>query len=246
MKNKWLTFTKGWTCNGTIKQMKSLRKPTLLQAVIFIGAWIPLVQIGYLYFSGGLGVNPIQALEQRTGRTAITILILSLAATPVSILTGWREPVKRNRALGLYAFMYASIHLTIFLWLDYGFDFGQILDILVEKYYIIFGFFTFLILLSLALTSFDSSKRWLKKNWKRLHKFVYLAGILAVIHYALSKKGNIFTLQGDILRPFIYGLIVVLLLVMRIKPVKNFIQTQRKKMASWFATRRQFKANIIA
>jgi methionine sulfoxide reductase heme-binding subunit len=226
--------------------MKSLRKPTLLQVAIFIGAWIPLIHIIYLYFSGGLGVNPIQALEQRTGRVTITILVLSLAATPVSILTGWREPVKRNRALGLYAFMYACIHLTIFLWLDYGFDFGQIFEILIEKYYIIFGFFTFLILLSLAVTSFDSSKRWLKKNWKKLHKFVYLAGILAVLHYALSKKGNIFTLQGDIVRPFVYGIIVILLLMLRYKPIKNFVQTQRKKTASWFASRKQLKENPTA
>jgi sulfoxide reductase heme-binding subunit YedZ len=226
--------------------MKSIKKPTLLQVVIFIGVWIPLIQIAYLYFSGGLGVNPIQELEQRTGRVTITILVLSLAATPISILTGWREPVKRNRALGLYAFMYACIHLTIFLWLDYGFDFGQIFEILVEKYYIIFGFFTFLILLSLALTSFDSSKRWLKKNWKKLHRFVYLAGILAVLHYALSKKGNIFTLQGDIVRPFVYGIIVILLLLIRVKPIKKFLQTQQKKISSWFNARKQINVNPTA
>jgi sulfoxide reductase heme-binding subunit YedZ len=226
--------------------MKSIKKPTLLQVVIFIGVWIPLIQIAYLYFSGGLGVNPIQELEQRTGRVTITILVLSLAATPISILTGWREQVKRNRALGLYAFMYACIHLTIFLWLDYGFDFGQIFEILVEKYYIIFGFFTFLILLSLALTSFDSSKRWLKKNWKKLHRFVYLAGILAVLHYALSKKGNIFTLQGDIVRPFVYGIIVILLLLIRVKPIKKFLQTQQKKISSWFNARKQINVNPTA
>ena len=226
--------------------MKSIKKPTLLQVVIFIGVWIPLIQIAYLYFSGGLGVNPIQELEQRTGRVTITILVLSLAATPISILTGWREPVKRNRALGLYAFMYACIHLTIFLWLDYGFDYGQIFEILVEKYYIIFGFFTFLILLSLALTSFDSSKRWLKKNWKKLHRFVYLAGILAVLHYALSKKGNIFTLQGDIVRPFVYGIIVILLLLIRVKPIKKFLQTQQKKISSWFNARKQINVNPTA
>ena len=226
--------------------MKSIKKPTLLQVVIFIGVWIPLIQIAYLYFSGGLGVNPIQELEQRTGRVTITILVLSLAATPISILTGWREPVKRNRALGLYAFMYACVHLTIFLWLDYGFDFGQIFEILVEKYYIIFGFFTFLILLSLALTSFDSSKRWLKKNWKKLHRFVYLAGILAVLHYALSKKGNIFTLQGDIVRPFVYGIIVILLLLIRVKPIKKFLQTQQKKISSWFNARKQINVNPTA
>jgi len=226
--------------------MTKIKKPTLLQTAIFIGAWIPLIQIAYLYFSGGLGVNPIQELEQRTGRVTITILVLSLAATPISILTGWREPVKRNRALGLYAFMYACVHLTIFLWLDYGFDFGQIFEILVEKYYIIFGFFTFLILLSLALTSFDSSKRWLKKNWKKLHRFVYLAGILAVLHYALSKKGNIFTLQGDIVRPFVYGIIVILLLLIRVKPIKKFLQTQQKKISSWFNARKQINVNPTA
>ncbi|MFC2063970.1 sulfite oxidase heme-binding subunit YedZ [Chloroflexota bacterium] len=221
--------------------MKTIKKPTLLQVIIFIGAWLPLIRIIYLYFNGGLGVNPIQDLEQRTGRIAITLLVISLAATPLNILTGWREISKRNRALGLYAFMYANIHVITFLWLDYGFDLGQILGILVEKYYIIFGTLTFLILLSLALTSFDSSKRWLKKNWKKLHKLVYYAGILVVIHYALAKKGDIFSLQGDVVRPFVYGIIVILLLLMRYKPIRSFIQTQRKKIVSTIKSRKQSK-----
>ena len=218
--------------------MKSLKKPTLLQVIIFVGAWLPLIRIGYLYFTGGLGVNPIQDLEQRTGRIAITLLVISLAATPLNILTGWREIVKRNRALGLYTFMYASIHVITFLWLDYGFNLGQILEILVEKYYIIFGTLTFLILLSLAATSFDSSKRWLKKNWKKLHKLVYYAGILVVVHYALAKKGDLFSLQGDVVRPFIYGIIVILLLLIRYKPIRKVIETQRKKIAAIFNSQR--------
>jgi len=206
-----------------------------------VGAWLPLIRIGYLYFTGGLGVNPIQDLEQRTGRIAITLLVISLAATPLNILTGWREIVKRNRALGLYTFMYASIHVITFLWLDYGFNFGQIFGILVEKYYIIFGTLTFLILLSLAVTSFDSSKRWLKKNWKKLHKLVYYAGLLVVVHYALAKKGDLFSLQGDIVRPLIYGIIVVLLLLIRYKPIRNMIQIQRKNVAVKINSQRQLK-----
>ena len=218
--------------------MKSLKKPTLLQVIIFVGAWLPLIRIVYLYFTGGLGVNPIQDLEQRTGRIAITLLVISLAATPLNILTGWREIVKRNRALGLYAFMYASIHVITFLWLDYAFNLGQIFGILVEKYYIIFGTLTFLILLSLAVTSFDSSKRWLKKNWKKLHKLVYYAGLLVVVHYALAKKGDLFSLQGDVVRPFIYGIIVVILLLIRYKPIRKMIETQRKKIVKRFNPQR--------
>ncbi|HCC78666.1 MAG: hypothetical protein A2X25_10130 [Chloroflexi bacterium GWB2_49_20] len=207
-----------------------LKNLTLLQVAIHLGAWLPLILLVVDFFSSRLSVNPIQDLEQRTGRTALTLLMLSLACTPLHSLFGWREVLKRRRTLGLYAFMVAVIHVSIFMFLDYGFNWHLILDAVMKKRFIILGAISFLVLLTLALTSFDASKRWLGKNWKRLHRLVYPGAVLVILHYAMSKKGDLFRLQGDIIRPFIYGLILLTLLIMRVGPIRKFIQTHRLQL----------------
>jgi sulfoxide reductase heme-binding subunit YedZ len=208
--------------------MKKLRY-TPLQIIMHIYAWSALARLVFDYFTGNLSINPIQDLEQRTGRAAITLLVLSLACTPLNTLFGWKELLKRRRALGLYAFMYVSIHVLIFLDLDYGLAWSLIIQSVVEKPYIIFGLITFLLLTPLAITSFDIWKKRLKKNWKRLHRTVYLIAPLAVLHFALSKKGDIFKLQGDIVRPLVYGLIVLILLILRIPRVRKFFASLRSQ-----------------
>ena len=100
--------------------MKLFKRYTPLQILIHLGAWFPLARLLFEAFTDGLTANPIQHIEQRTGRAAITLLFLSLAATPLNSLFGWRETIKRRRALGLYSFMYATIHVIIFADLDYG------------------------------------------------------------------------------------------------------------------------------
>ena len=195
---------------------------TPLQIIMHIYGWSALTHLVFDYFMGNLSVNPIQDLEQRTGRAAITLLVLSLMCTPLNTLFGWKELLKRRRALGLYSFMYATIHVLIFLDLDYGLAWSLIFQNIVEKPYIIFGVITFLLLVPLAVTSFDSWKIRLKKNWKRLHQTIYLIAPLAVLHFAISKKGDIFQLQGDIIRPLIYGLVVLVLLFLRIPRIRKF------------------------
>ena len=204
------------------KIMKKLRSYTPLQIIMHVYAWSALAHLVFDYFFGYLSVNPIQDLEQRTGRAAITLLVLSLMCTPLNTLFGWKELLKRRRALGLYAFMYATIHVLIYLDLDYGLAWSLIFQNIVEKPYIIFGVITFLLLVPLAVTSFDSWKIRLKKNWKRLHQTIYLIAPLAVLHFAISKKGDIFQLQGDIIRPLIYGLVVLVLLFLRIPRIRKF------------------------
>jgi len=208
--------------------MKKLRY-TPLQIIMHIYAWSALAHLLIDYFLDNLSVNPIQDLEQRTGRAAITLLVLSLLCTPLNTLFGWKEPLKRRRALGLYAFMYATIHVLIFLDLDYGLAWSVIIQTIFEKPYIIFGVITFLMLVPLAVTSFDTWKIRLKKNWKRLHKTIYLIAPLAVLHFALSKKGDIFQLQGDIVRPLIYGLVVLTLLALRYPLVRRSLVTFKNR-----------------
>jgi sulfoxide reductase heme-binding subunit YedZ len=169
-------------------------------------------------------------MEQRTGRHAATLLVLSLACTPLNTLFGWRELLKRRRALGLYAFMYATVHVIIFVDLDYGLAWSLILRTVFDKPYILVGMTSFLLLIPIALTSFDIWKVRLGKNWKRLHRVVYFIAPLVILHYAWSKKGNILTLQGDVARPFIYGLVLLVLLTFRIKPIRAFLASLRGRI----------------
>ena len=202
--------------------MKSFfKRYTPLQIAMHIYAWSALVILIFQFFTHNLTANPIQALEQRTGRHAITLLVLSLACTPHNTLFKWSELLKRRRALGLYAFMYATIHVLIFISLDYGIAWSTIVQTVFEKPYILVGATGFLLLVPLAFTSFDIWKKRLGKTWKRLHQLIYLIAPLIVLHYAWSKKGDFFALQGEIVRPLIYGLIVVLFLIMRISPVRR-------------------------
>jgi sulfoxide reductase heme-binding subunit YedZ len=192
-------------------------------------AWSALAHLLFDFAFGNLSPNPIQDLEQRTGLHAITLLVLSLLCTPLNTLFGWKEPLKRRRALGLYAFMYAAIHVLIFLDLDYGLAWSLILQSVFEKPYILVGAASFLMLIPLAVTSFDVWKVRLKKNWKRLHKMVYFIAPLVILHFAWSKKGSIFQLQGDVLRPLVYGLVVVLLLIVRIPAVRKALASFRSQ-----------------
>jgi sulfoxide reductase heme-binding subunit YedZ len=202
--------------------MKTTRY-TPLQIFIHIAAQYPVAKVIFDAFTGGLTANPIQDVEQRTGRAAVTLLLLSLACTPLNTLFGWREPLKRRRTLGLYAFLYATIHMLIFVNLDYGLSLPLILDAVTKKVFIIVGVIAFLLLLPLAITSFDIWKVRLGKNWKRLHRLVYLIAPLTILHFAWARKGDIFRLQGNILQPLIYGLILIGFLVLRVGPIRTWV-----------------------
>ena len=211
----------------TISRTKS--KTTWLQIIIHCLGWLPLVWICIEYFAGRLSVNPIQDIEQRLGHIAVYFLIASLACTPLNTLTGLREPLKRRRALGLYCFLYASLHVQTFIGLDYGFNLKLILGIVLKKPYAIVGLATFLLLLPLAVTSFRWWQKKMGRKWTSLHRLVYLAGVLDILHYAWARKGNLFTLSGDILQPLLWGLLLLLLLTLRIPPVRRWASNLRRK-----------------
>ena len=218
--------------------MKSLfKRYTPLQIAIHIYGWSALVRLIIDYFNHDLTANPIQAMEQRTGRHAITLLVLALACSPLNNIFGWRELIKRRRALGLYAFLYATLHVIIFIDLDYGLAWSLILQTIIQKPYIVVGVLTFLMLIPLAFTSFDIWKKRLGKNWKRLHQLVYLIAPLAVLHYAWGKKGDFFRLQGEIILPLIDAVIVILLLIMRIPQVRKALASVRGRIVVLFRRR---------
>jgi sulfoxide reductase heme-binding subunit YedZ len=198
-----------------------MKKYTPLQILIHLYAWSALARMIFDFFMGNLSANPIQDLEQRTGRHAITLLVLSLACTPLNTVFKWSEPIKRRRALGLYALTYATIHVIIFADLDYGLAWSLLFETVFQKPYVIVGALSFLLLIPLGLTSFDVWKKRLGKTWKRVHQLVYLIAPLVILHYAWSKKGDIFSLQGDVLRPALYGLIVAIFFALRIPLVRR-------------------------
>jgi sulfoxide reductase heme-binding subunit YedZ len=206
---------------------------TPLQIAIHLYVWGSLALIALYLFTGNLTANPLQDIQQRTGRLAITLLVLSLACTPMANITGWREPLKRSRALGLYGFMVAVIHILIFLDLDNGIAWNFFNQTVSEKPYILLGMAAFLLLIPLSITSFDIWKIRLGKRWKRLHQLVYLIVPIVVLHYALSVKGDIFRLEGNILSPLLYGLVVLLLLVLRLPFVRRFFTALRPRIRSW-------------
>jgi len=197
----------------------------LLKTAVHIGSLIPLLLLIWDFNQDGLGADPIRELTLRTGKAAIVLLLLSLSITPLKIWLGWKQLHPARKLFGLYAFLYVSLHLLIFVWLDYGLNLAFIQEALFEKYYALVGFAAFLILLPLAVTSTRWSMRKLGKNWTRLHRWVYLAGILAVLHYFLLVK-NAYT------SPALYGSLLLILLATRITPIKQAIMGWRRERAN--------------
>ena len=203
----------------------SFPKFSKLQILVHIGALIPILLLVVDWFNNNLTVNPIQALQLRTGKYALVLFILSLSCTPLNTVFGFRQALKVRRPLGLYAFFYASLHFLIFIGLDYQFDLYLILEATFEKRYALVGFIAGLILLALAITSTKGWKKRLGRTWTRLHKFVYLAGILVIVHY-------IWLVKSDIRIPLLYGAVVVTLLILRIPAVRRPVS--QLKQHHWF------------
>lgn len=205
------------------RQVAWLRKSlklTKFQVLVHVGSWAPLALLIADYFRNNLTVNPIQEVTFRTGKTALVLLVLSLACTPLNTVFKFRPALKVRRALGLYAFVYASLHFLIFVGLDYQFDLELIRGAIFEKRFALVGFAAFLILMPMAITSTKGWMRRLGKKWKRLHKLVYVAGLLVVVHY-------VWLVKSDIREPLIYGGLVVILLIARIPAVRRYLSNLR-------------------
>lgn len=195
-----------------------------LRVLVHIGALVPLAVIIWYAFTGHLTANPIQDVTFRTGKTALILLLLSLLCTPLNILFGLKAVLPLRRPLGLYAFFYVCLHLFIFAVLDYGLDLQLIQQVIVEKRYVLVGFAAFLLLLPLALTSTKGWMRRLGKRWKPLHRLVYLAALLVIIHF-------IWLVKADIREPLLYGAILLVLLALRLAPVRRALTNLRYRLA---------------
>ena len=204
---------------------------TPLQIATHIGAFIPLALMGWAFWQGSTSLlfNPFQDITFRTGKAALILLLLSLACTPLNILFGWRQIIPLRKPLGNYAFMYGVMHFVVFIvdngYVESSISWLAVYEATFEKLFALAGFGAFIILLPLALTSNQWAMRTLKRNWKRLHQLVYLAGILAIAHF-------VWLVKSDIREPLIYGAILAILLIVRIPPVRKQIVTKRQQMSA--------------
>jgi sulfoxide reductase heme-binding subunit YedZ len=202
-----------------------------LQILTHAGALWPLAQLVWDHWQNSFIVDPVRETMTRTGHAALGLLLLSLACTPIHTLFGFKQVLRVRRALGLYAFMYAGWHFLTFIGLDYRFDFELIVPAIFDQRFVLVGFVAFLLLLPLAVTSTRSWQKRLGKNWKRLHRLVYLAGVLVVLHYLWLVK--------DINKPVRYGAVLGLLLMLRIPPIRKAAKKIRRTLEKRRKTARE-------
>jgi len=195
-----------------------------MKFIMHAGALLPLLILVVNALTGNLGFNPIQTATHLTGRAALIFLLLSLAVTPIHMLLNLPQIAPLRRDIGLYAFKYALLHLAIYIVWDYGFDWVAIFQSMLNNRFVQIGTIAFIILLLLTMTSFPFWIRKLGKAWKWLHRLVYLAAFLVLLHFTWVGKGDILSLQGDIVRPLIALGALLLLMLLRIRPVINFLR----------------------
>jgi sulfoxide reductase heme-binding subunit YedZ len=180
-----------------------------LVPAVTVGGLLPVVVLIWDAFTGALGANPIQRATLQTGLLALTLLLASLACTPLRLLTGWTWPARIRKALGLLAFGYAALHFLIYLF-DHGFSLSVMFEDVLKRPFVTVGFTALLLLLPLALTSGKDSVRKLGfQRWTRLHQLVYLAAALGALHYYWSVK-------KDHVPPLIYAGVIAALFALRL------------------------------
>lgn len=181
-----------------------------IKAVLFALALLPLARLVVATLTGGLGVNPIEFITRSTGTWTLSFLLITLSVTPLRRLTGWNWLIRLRRMLGLFAFFYACLHFTTYVWLDQFFDAAAIVKDVVKRPFITVGFSAFVLLIPLAATSTNAMIRRLGgRNWQRLHYLVYLIATLGVVHYWwLVKK--------DVTQPMLFAFGAAILLGFRV------------------------------
>lgn len=194
---------------------KSSPRLIAAKALVHALALAPLAILAWQFFdvwrhgSDALGADPVAEIEHRTGLWALRLLMVALAVTPLRQLTGKPVLLRFRRMLGLYAFFYATVHLSAYLLLDLRGYWTQVFEEIVKRPYITVGFAAWLLLVPLAVTSTQGWMRRLGRRWGQLHKAVYAVGVLAVLHFWWLVK-------SDIREPLLYAGIAAALLGWRL------------------------------
>ena len=204
----------------------SRRARIALKIAVWVVALTPLARLLYGFWRDDLTVNPIEYVTRELGETALRLLLGSLALTPLRILFGISWPVTLRRLLGLLAFFYLCLHFAVWIVLDHFFDWRTMGDDIVKRPWITVGVTALLLLTPLAATSTTGMiKRLGGVAWRRLHRLVYVAAVLGVLHYIwLAKK--------VLVEPWVYAAVLVVLLGIRAgDAVRKVVKRRRPALA---------------
>jgi sulfoxide reductase heme-binding subunit YedZ len=192
---------------------------------VFAAALVPALLLALDFGRDALGANPIEEVTHRTGKSAIVLLGLTLAVTPLRRLTGWNGVIRLRRMLGLFTYFYAVLHFLTWMVLDLYFDWGAIGGDIVDRPYITVGFTALVLLTPLAITS---TRGWVRRlggrRWQLLHRLVYAVALLALVHFFWSQK-------RDISEPVIFAAGFGLLLAVRLVPAVARSRSRRASAA---------------
>ena len=191
-----------------------IKRVTVLKLAVWIGALTPAAILIWRAWHGRLGANPIEKVTHWTGLTALNLLLITLAVTPLRRLTGYNEVIKLRRPLGLFAFFYAVMHFLTYVVLDLFFDFSRVGADILKRPYITVGFTAFLLLIPLAVTSTKGWIRRLGKRWQQLHALIYVSAALAILHFFWKEK-------ADLRNPGIFAMVLAVLMVLRLPIFKR-------------------------
>ena len=181
-----------------------------IKAAVFLACLTPLEHLFWEGFRNRLGANPVEFITHSTGWWTLAFILITLCVTPLRRLAGLPWLLRLRRMLGLFAFFYASLHFTTYIWLDQFFDWKDIVKDIGKRPFIMLGFAAFLLLIPLAITSTNAMvKRLGAKRWQWLHRLIYVLSALGVTHFWwLVKK--------DTTEPFIFALLLAALFIIRL------------------------------
>jgi len=200
------------TAVGPIPPNLSPRVVLAVRGGVFLLALVPLAHLLLRGFNGTLGANPVEAILRSLGTWTLVLLLVTLSITPLRRLTGWNWLPRLRRMLGLFAFTYAVLHVTAFVWLDHWFEWADIVADVAKRPYLTFGFVAFVLMIPLAATSTNAMMRRMGgRNWQRLHRLVYAIGVLGVLHYWFHKLA-----KNDLAEPMIYAVVLGVLFGVRL------------------------------
>ena len=194
--------------------MNKKRRVLLLKGLVWLLCLAPGVWLIWRGFTDRLGANAIEEVLHRLGDTSLVILLVTLSVTPIRRLTGWNDLAPLRRPLGLFAFFYLTTHFLWYAVVDEGLAFEFIVEDVIERPYILAGFTAWLMLIPLAITSTKGWIRRLKKNWQKLHRLVYVATGLGVLHFYWQVK-------ADTYWPLVATTVLVALMLLRIRQARR-------------------------
>ena len=197
---------------------------TYLKSALFLLSLLPLGRLVWLGYDGDLGANPIEWVTRSTGTWALIFLCITLAMTPLRLLTGWSAWIKLRRMFGLFCFFYAVLHFSIWFYLDQNLDWQAMWADVIKRPFITMGFTTFLLLIPLAFSSNHWAVRRLGRYWSILHKLIYVIACTALIHYWWHKAG-----KNDLDTVMIYAGVIFVLLAFRLPIIKKRLQCLRSQ-----------------